>query len=77
MLPFVKYEKMLINNHNCSNNGVPRINSTYTPAMACTILFFDHLIRVNNPPIIVPKITVIAASPKVTPKPFNNCGQQY
>ena len=66
-----------MNNHNCSNNGVPRINSTYTPAMACTILFFDNLIRANNPPIIVPKITVIAASPKVTPKPFNNCGQQY
>ena len=66
-----------MNNHNCSNSGVPRINSTYTPAIACTILFFDNFTRANNPPIIVPKITVIAASPKVTPRPFNNCGQQY
>ena len=51
-----------MNNHNCSNSGVPRINSTYTPAIACTILFFDSFTRANNPPIIVPKITVIAAS---------------
>ena len=66
-----------MNNHNCSNSGVPRINSTYPPAIACTILFFDSFTRANYPPIIVPKITVIAASPKVIPKPFNNCGQQY
>ena len=39
-----------MNNHNCSNNGVPRINSTYTPAIACTILFFDNFTRANKIP---------------------------